>query len=112
MSPIGKKSDAIDKPVEIPEWRKKLSATRRPKSVVISESPIVEEAVDQVPSFMKEFEKKKKNRSRGNCWLTLWTFDKRILQIFYRNFTSRIGPHSLQTIRLLDSQPVFEMHGS
>lgn len=71
MSPIGKKSDAIDKPVEIPEWRKKLSATRRPKSVVISESPIVEEAVDQVPSFMKEFEKKKKNRSRGNCWLTL-----------------------------------------
>lgn len=65
MSPIGKKSDASDKPVEIPEWRKKLSTTRRPKSVVISESPIVEEAEDQVPSFMKEFEKKKKNRSRG-----------------------------------------------
>lgn len=69
-SPTSQKWDKIDRPAETPEWRKKLSATRRPKSAVISESP-VEESVDQVPSFMKEFEKKKKNRPRGNCWITL-----------------------------------------
>lgn len=63
-SPVRKHPEIIEKRPEIPEWKKKLSVSRRPKSTTIAENP-AEESVDQVPGFMKEFEKKKKNRTRG-----------------------------------------------
>ncbi|XP_068748934.1 nucleolar protein 58-like [Montipora capricornis] len=62
-SPVRKHPEIIEKRPEIPEWKKKLSVLRRPKSTTIAENP-AEESVDQVPGFMKEFEKKKKNRTR------------------------------------------------
>ena len=63
-SPVRKHPEIIEKRHEIPEWKKKLSVSRRPKSTTIEENP-AEESVDQVTGFMKEFEKKKKNRTRG-----------------------------------------------
>ena len=48
---------------EIPQWKKELAErkTRRTQPIVIPEDP-----ADQVPSFMREFEKKKRTFPRGN----------------------------------------------
>lgn len=49
---------------ETPEWKQRLSNTRRAQPMVIPRGP-PDDPADQVPSFMKEFEKKKRTFPRG-----------------------------------------------
>lgn len=63
-SPIGVQPDKIDRSPETPEWKQRLKNTRRTQPIVIPRGPS-EEHADQVPSFMKEFEKKKRTFPRG-----------------------------------------------
>lgn len=57
--------DKIDRSPQTPEWKQRLSNNRRTQPIVIPRGPS-EDSGDQVPSFMKEFEKKKRTFPRGN----------------------------------------------
>ena len=54
---------------EIPPWKKELAErkTRRTQPIVIPKGPS-EDSAEQVPSFMREFEKKKRTFPRGKGW--------------------------------------------
>ena len=53
-----------DSPPERPEWQRRLKNTRRNQPIVAPKGPS-EDSADSVPSFMKEFEKKKRTFPRG-----------------------------------------------
>ena len=54
---------------EIPPWKKELAErkTRRSQPIVIPKGSS-EDSAERVPSFMREFEKKKRTFPRGNGW--------------------------------------------
>lgn len=66
MSPVRVQPDKRDRSPEIPEWQRRLANTRRTQPIVVPRGP-AEDSTDQVPSFMKEFEKKKRTFPRGRC---------------------------------------------
>lgn len=53
-----------DSPPERPEWQRRLKNTRRNQPIVAPKAPS-EDSADSVPSFIKEFEKKKRTFPRG-----------------------------------------------
>ena len=63
-SPI-RVNDKVYRSPETPEWKQRLSNNRRTQPIDIPRGPS-EDSGDQVPSFMKEFEKKKRTFPRGN----------------------------------------------
>ncbi|KAL9980202.1 hypothetical protein ACROYT_G008757 [Oculina patagonica] len=63
MSPARVKPDKRDRSPETPEWQRRLANTRRTQPIVVQRGP-TEDSTDQVPSFMKEFEKKKRTFPR------------------------------------------------
>ena len=67
MSPSQAQPDKRERSPEIPEWQRRLANTRRTRPVVVPRGP-VEDPTDQVPSFMKEFERKKRTLPRGTCF--------------------------------------------
>lgn len=66
MSPNRVQPDKHDRSPETPEWQRRLTNTRRTQPIVVPRGPS-EDSTDQVPSFMKEFEKKKRTFPRGKC---------------------------------------------
>lgn len=66
MSPARVQPDKRDRSPETPEWQRRLANTRRTQPIVVPRGP-TEDSTDQVPSFMKEFEKKKRTFPRGRC---------------------------------------------
>jgi len=64
MSPSQVQPDKRDRSPETPEWQRRLANTRRTQPIVVPRGP-VEDTTDQVPSFMKEFERKKRTLPRG-----------------------------------------------
>ena len=63
-SPI-RVNDKVYRSPETPEWKQRLSNNRRTQPIDIPRGSS-EDSGDQVPSFMKEFEKKKRTFPRGN----------------------------------------------
>ena len=66
MSPIRVQPDKRERSPETPEWQRRLANTRRTQPIVVPRGQ-VEDSTDQVPSFMKEFERKKRTLPRGGC---------------------------------------------
>lgn len=64
MSPARVQPEKHDMLPETPEWQRRLANTRRTQPIVVPRGP-TEDSTDQVPSFMKEFEKKKRTFPRG-----------------------------------------------
>ena len=66
MSPIRVQPDKRERSPETPKWQRRLANTRRTQPIVVPRGQ-VEDSTDQVPSFMKEFERKKRTLPRGGC---------------------------------------------
>ena len=66
MSPSRVQPDKHERSPETPEWQRRLANTRRTQPIVVPRGP-VEDSTNQVPSFMKEFERKKRPLPRGGC---------------------------------------------
>lgn len=64
MSPTRMQPEKREQSPETPEWQRRLANTRRTQPIVVPKGP-VEDTTDQVPNFMKEFERKKRNLPRG-----------------------------------------------
>ena len=64
MSPGRVQPEKLDRSPERPEWQRRLANTRRTQPIVVPRGPS-EDSADSVPSFMNEFEKKKKTFPRG-----------------------------------------------
>ena len=62
--PGQKLPEKTDSSTERPEWQRRLKNTRRDQPIVAPKGPS-EDSADSVPSFMKEFEKKKRACPRG-----------------------------------------------
>ena len=67
MSPSQVQPDKRERSPETPEWQRRLANTRRTQPIVVPRRP-AEDSTDQVPSFMKEFERKKRTLPRGRCF--------------------------------------------
>ena len=62
--PGQKLPEKTDSSTERPEFQRRLKNTRRDQPIVAPKGPS-EDSADSVPSFMKEFEKKKRACPRG-----------------------------------------------
>ena len=63
-SAVRQQPDGLDWSADASEWKQRLSTSRRIQTNVIPKSE-TDASPDPVPSFMKEFEKKKKRLPRG-----------------------------------------------
>ena len=73
MSPSQVQPDKRDRSPETPEWQRRLANTRRTQPNVVTRGP-VEDSTDQVPSFMKEFERKKRTLPRGRYFTNFYLY--------------------------------------
>ena len=64
--------EKTDGSTERPEWQRRLKNTRRNQPIVAPKGPS-EDSADSVPSFMKEFEKKKRTGPRGKYFCQVET---------------------------------------
>ena len=75
MSPTRMQPDKREQSPETPEWQQRLANMRRTQPIVGPRGP-VKDSTDQVPSFMKEFEGKKKPLPRGTCSKLCYLFSQ------------------------------------
>ena len=64
--------EKTDNSTERPEWQRRLKNTRRNQPIVAPKGPS-EDSAESVPSFMKEFEKKKRTCPRGKYFCQVET---------------------------------------
>lgn len=64
--------EKTDNSTERPEWQRRLKNTRRNQPIVAPKGPS-EDSAESVPSFMKEFEKKKRACPRGKYFCQVET---------------------------------------
>jgi len=86
MSPSQVQPDKRDRSPETPEWQRRLANTRRTQPIVVPRGP-VEDSTDQVPSFMKEFERKKRTLPRGRYFTDFYFYVNlnEVLIVMYSN---------------------------
>ena len=93
MSPSQVQPDKRERSPETPEWQRRLANTRRTQPIVVPRGP-VEDSTDQIPSFMKEFERKKRTLPRGRCFKKCYLYVNfhEICRVLYSNCVGELMP--------------------